>query len=161
MSKLVPCKGCQEKVHQTAKTCPNCGIKDPGITTKMKAIASVGLLALIGASYVACSESPQERAARDEACKKDIHCIADRNMITAMAPCKEAIEAKAHGMITWNYSSTELIFHTAFWGDVEGTQIRFVGNQASIQRVDGSTDQTHYSCTWNPDTKSVTDSSIN
>lgn len=30
MAKLVACKGCKQQVHPTAKTCPHCGVSNPG-----------------------------------------------------------------------------------------------------------------------------------
>ena len=34
MSNLVPCKSCETPVAPTAKVCPNCGVKNPGVTNK-------------------------------------------------------------------------------------------------------------------------------
>lgn len=32
MNKLVPCKSCKKEIAKSAKTCPGCGVKDPGTT---------------------------------------------------------------------------------------------------------------------------------
>lgn len=31
MSKLIECKSCKQKVDSSAKTCPSCGVKNPGV----------------------------------------------------------------------------------------------------------------------------------
>jgi hypothetical protein len=36
MGKLVSCKTCGNKVDNTAKACPHCGVKSPGVSGKQK-----------------------------------------------------------------------------------------------------------------------------
>lgn len=41
--KMVPCSHCGESVKQTAFTCPNCGINNPGMSKNNKLIFKVGM----------------------------------------------------------------------------------------------------------------------
>lgn len=43
---MVTCKECKQDVSAKAKVCPNCGVKQPGITGKRKVFGCLGLLCL-------------------------------------------------------------------------------------------------------------------
>lgn len=47
MSKLVPCKGCKHLVHPTAKTCPQCGVANPGKDLKTGCMGLIVLFSII------------------------------------------------------------------------------------------------------------------
>jgi hypothetical protein len=49
MGKLVPCKTCNKKADSTAKSCPNCGVDNPGITGPGK--FPVKLMIFIGIAF--------------------------------------------------------------------------------------------------------------
>jgi|LSQX01.3.fsa_nt_gb RNA polymerase subunit RPABC4/transcription elongation factor Spt4 len=44
---LKPCKGCSKEVSTKAKTCPNCGIKNPGGSAKNKFVRVFGLIVIV------------------------------------------------------------------------------------------------------------------
>lgn len=52
---LKPCKSCKHEVDATAKTCPNCGVGNPGVTAKQQVIGVVLLLVIIAIVFKACS----------------------------------------------------------------------------------------------------------
>lgn len=47
MSKLVKCRGCQQLVHPSAKTCPNCGVGKPGVNTTQGCLIATGIVLLM------------------------------------------------------------------------------------------------------------------
>lgn len=52
---LRPCKSCKHTVDTTAKICPSCGIKNPGLTTGQKAFRLMTLLLIIAVVVSMCS----------------------------------------------------------------------------------------------------------
>jgi len=46
MSKLVPCKSCGNEVAPSAKTCPHCGVKNPGVSAKEYLAGCLGVIIL-------------------------------------------------------------------------------------------------------------------
>jgi hypothetical protein len=61
---LAPCKECKKEVSTGAKTCPNCGVKDPTITRTDKFLGLILLIGIVGVVVYACSPSspPKESA---------------------------------------------------------------------------------------------------
>lgn len=45
---LVKCKECGHQVSNLAKTCPSCGVKDPGTNMLLVAIVTIAVFALLG-----------------------------------------------------------------------------------------------------------------
>lgn len=60
---LKPCKSCKHEVDATAKTCPNCGVANPGLTAKQQVIGVVLLLVIIAILFKACSGSDGQEVA--------------------------------------------------------------------------------------------------
>lgn len=54
---LVKCKECGKEVSASAKTCPHCGISNPGVKAKDAALM-VMLLVAIGALFFKCTSAP-------------------------------------------------------------------------------------------------------
>jgi Zn finger protein HypA/HybF involved in hydrogenase expression len=47
MNKLINCKACQHEVAKMAKTCPSCGVKNPGMTGKDYLLSLVLFILLV------------------------------------------------------------------------------------------------------------------
>jgi hypothetical protein len=58
---LKPCKECKKEVSVSAKVCPHCGVKDPGITTKelVIGIALLGFFVWVIGAWVLDSDTEQ------------------------------------------------------------------------------------------------------
>lgn len=52
---LKPCKSCKHQVDTHAKTCPSCGVANPGMTLGQQVAGGVGLLAIIAVAVSMCS----------------------------------------------------------------------------------------------------------
>lgn len=52
---LKPCKSCKHQVDAKAKTCPNCGVSDPGVTATQKFLGFVLLIVIIFVAVKVCS----------------------------------------------------------------------------------------------------------
>lgn len=59
---LAPCKSCNKEIDTTAKTCPHCGVKNPGKTTRSKKRYIwyvIGIWALL-VLLMQCAEEPEQ-----------------------------------------------------------------------------------------------------
>lgn len=59
---LIKCKECKQEVSNTAKTCPQCGVKNPGVTAKALMItwAVIIIVIMFAISQCAPDEKPTE-----------------------------------------------------------------------------------------------------
>lgn len=68
---LKPCKSCKHNVDATAKVCPNCGAKNPALSTGQKVFRLVTLLVLVVVAVSMCSiaskDNPAEMTAKQDA----------------------------------------------------------------------------------------------
>lgn len=148
MGRLVPCRTCKHMVDSRAKLCPGCGAKDPWLTPKLEVAAFGIVVAVFVFGYVACSESPEDVAA----CRKDLNCISNKQMLSAKFDCREAIEKSTHRRISW--LDNEITFDSAVWGNPPDTII-YRGSNATTVTSAGEVDQALYNCHWNPATETV------
>lgn len=66
---LKPCKSCKHQVDAKAKTCPNCGVSDPGVTTAQKILGFVLLIVIIFVAVKACSGGNEETSSTTQSKK--------------------------------------------------------------------------------------------
>lgn len=63
---LKPCKSCKHTVDTTAKVCPSCGVKNPGVTVGQQIFGLLILLVIIAGAVTMCSggdkETPADKA---------------------------------------------------------------------------------------------------
>lgn len=68
---LKPCKSCKHTVDATAKVCPSCGVKNPGLSAGQKVFRLLTVLLIIAVVVSMCSiasnEKPAEEAAKQVA----------------------------------------------------------------------------------------------
>lgn len=58
---LKPCKSCKHTVDTTAKICPSCGVKNPGVTVGQQVFGLVILLVIIAVTFSMCSGGDKEK----------------------------------------------------------------------------------------------------
>jgi len=85
---LKPCKSCKHTVAASAKTCPNCGVADPGVTTASAIGGLLVLVMIIGIAVSMCSSGKSDKLEDaqadieadidDAACRKDLQCAGDK-----------------------------------------------------------------------------------
>lgn len=63
---LTPCKSCKHQVDRKAKTCPNCGVSEPGVTAGQKVIGILILVAIIFVAVKMCSSGSDKTSAVDK-----------------------------------------------------------------------------------------------
>jgi len=96
---LKPCKSCKHTVDASAKTCPNCGVANPGVTTGSAIGGVILLVIIIGAVVSMCSggksDKPEDAQAEkqaqidDAACRKDLQCAGDKFTVAVGVYCKD------------------------------------------------------------------------
>lgn len=59
---LVACKSCKHQVDSSAKTCPQCGVADPGVSTLQKLAGLAVLAVIIVVLLVTCSSDDESPA---------------------------------------------------------------------------------------------------
>ncbi|WP_095184137.1 zinc ribbon domain-containing protein [Pseudomonas sp. Irchel 3H9] len=79
---LKPCKSCNHKVDATAKVCPSCGVKKPGVTVRQQFFGLFILLVIIAVAVSMCSSGSKE---------KPVEKVAQKSATTAVAPPSYAI----------------------------------------------------------------------
>lgn len=58
---LKPCKSCKHNVDTTAKVCPSCGVKNPGLTAGQQVFGLVVLLIIIAVAVSMCSGGSKDK----------------------------------------------------------------------------------------------------
>lgn len=60
---LKPCKSCKHQVDAKAKTCPNCGVSDPGVTLVQKLLGFALLIVVVIVAVKACGGGDEKTGA--------------------------------------------------------------------------------------------------
>lgn len=143
---LVPCKSCKKEVAHNAKTCPHCGVKDPGITGKQMLIGFAVLAAVVAVLAVSCGSSEEETKAADAACMQDLECIGNKGTITAGVYCTDHIEKLAKNSAKWTDGALEPKFSRFRWKDKEAGIVTHLGDKVQFQNGFGAYINMIYSC---------------
>lgn len=150
---LKPCKECKKEVAANAPTCPHCGVKNPGVTTKDMFIGLAGLCVIVGIAVVACSDSDEEksaaaakRAEADAACMKDLQCLGDKGMVAAGIKCPQHIEKLAKGAVKWTDGTLEPKFSRFRWKDEKNGIVTQIGDKVQFQNGFGAYVNVVYTC---------------
>lgn len=161
---MTKCKECKQQVSTSAKTCPHCGVKNPGTTTGQiiggMAILLVGFFALksCGSSSDSGSATEQTKTEVSDAdCRKDLQCWGDRQSMAGSGVCKDAVEKLAKYSARWVDGTLEMKFDRFRWKNQQTGEITLVGDKVEFQNGFGAYQRHIYECDYNPDTKSVTD----
>ncbi len=104
---LVKCKECGKEVASSAKTCPHCGIKEPGVTAKQKAGGCLVILVLAAAiGYWMSGDSSDDKSSSTTAAKceaTDGECVAQKLMSDpdVIRGCKSPLEKSVKFEYEW------------------------------------------------------------
>ncbi len=159
---LTKCKECGKEVSTNAKTCPHCGVKNPGVSAKDMVL---GLLVVIFVGWLVtqCSSSDKDsekskKAEVDEAaCKQDLQCWGDKNSVAASVYCKDYVEKLAKYSARWTDGTFETKFSHFRWLNKEEATLTFIGDKIEFQNGFGAYQAHIYECDFDPASKTVLD----
>ncbi|WP_423359080.1 hypothetical protein [Pseudomonas citronellolis] len=162
---LKKCKECKKDVSSKAKTCPHCGISNPGTSAK-DMVAGVLLLLFIGWAAVQCTSKskdggsppePEKPKISDTDCKKDLQCWGDKHLISASVACQGQVERLAKYSFKWTDGTFEPKFSRFRWTNQDKGFVTYVGDKIQLQNGFGAFQNYIYECDFDPATKAVLD----
>lgn len=156
----VQCKKCGVDVSVLAKSCSACGQSDPGVTNKRKVIGGlvVAFAVAIGAGIAFAPDRAEPTAttvgaaetavANDEACRADLHCWSERQLVFAVGPCRRAVEKMAQHSAKWTDTVSQSKFSRSAWRDEAEGVIVYMGDRVQFQNGFGAYQNHAYTCVW-------------
>ncbi|WIE52390.1 hypothetical protein [Pseudomonas sp. GM17] len=158
---LKPCKSCKHQVDTSAKTCPSCGVANPGVTAgqTLGGLVILGIIVAVGFSM--CSggskDKVEEKTAKvdDAACRKDLQCMGDKYGIAAGVYCKDPVTRLAKYTARWTDGTFEPKFSHFRWLDKEQGTLTFIGDKIEFQNGFGAYQKHIYECDFNPQDNQV------
>jgi hypothetical protein len=183
---LIRCPDCGNNVSDSAPTCPHCGrpIAKPKAVKASKPaaggcgsliIAAIALVVVVSAMSKCSDDSPspstspssstqakssEPPAKTEEECRPDLQCWAERSRIDATVACKPQIEAQALHEVKWTDGWLEPMFSRLKWADKAHRAVTYVGDKVSFQNGFSAFTPMTYFCTFDPDSKRVTDVNV-
>lgn len=160
---LTSCKSCKQQVDTSAKTCPHCGIANPGITAKQQFMGLIILAVIVVFAFSMCSSDSDEPSAQAEAkvddatCMKDLQCWGDRQSIAGGMRCKPFVEKLAKYSFKWTDGTFETKFSHFRWLDQQQGTLTLIGDKIELQNGFGAFQPHVYECDYNPLTEQVLD----
>lgn len=159
---LKPCKSCKHQVDTTAKTCPNCGVANPGVSVKEQLIGLVGLVVIIAVAFKACSGGDDQKEGATTApkvdpatCRKELSCWAEEKTVTASVACKGPVERLAKYTARWTDGTFDLKFSHYRWKDQTKGTVTYIGDKIEFQNGFGAYQKHIYECDFDPATDAV------
>lgn len=158
---LKPCKSCKHQVDTSAKSCPSCGVKNPGVTLGQQIGGLAVLAVIIAVTVTMCSGSdekePSNKAAKvdDATCRKDLQCWSDKASIAAGVYCQEHVTKLAKFTSRWTDGTFESKFSHMRWLDQTQGTVTFLGDKIEFQNGFGAFQKHIYECDYDPSTKQV------
>lgn len=104
---MTKCKECKKEVSNKAKTCPHCGVKEPGanvgrdVGQGLVGLIVVVVLYLIYGGDDDKNTQPEKTAEVKECAASDGQCLFDRYMPEAAYPCKKLVEQSSKYDFEW------------------------------------------------------------
>lgn len=154
---LIKCKECKKEVSSSAKTCPHCGIKNPGVTAG-SIVAGLGLLLVIGWIVVKCtgdSGDTTQAQVDDTSCSSDLKCWGDKNSVAAGVYCKQPVEQLGKYSAKWTDGALETKFSHYRWLDQRNGTLTYIGDKIEFQNGFGAFQAHTYECDYSPASKTV------
>lgn len=171
---MTKCKECKAEVSTKAKTCPSCGISNPGVSGKDLAVGLGAIAVLILFAVVACSPddepaeqptsqesqlSEQEQAAAEkaemEACRQDLQCWGQENWSAATNRCEREIERLAQYEVKWTDEYPDVKLSRRDWLDEKAGTLSYYGDRVQFANGYGAFQNYIYRCDYDPSAKSV------
>ncbi len=170
---LTNCKECKKEVSTSAKVCPHCGVKDPGVTLALKVGSTIFFIVVIWiivavmfggddkqkadtvAVKTAPAKTPEQIAAELAACKADIQCWGDKYNVEADIQCDEYIERLANYSFEWTDGWMDPKLSHFRWLDQDKGWITYIGDKIKFQNGFGVWQNIIYECDFAPETNTV------
>lgn len=159
---LVKCKECGKEVASSAKTCPHCGIKDPGFGAKQKAGGCLGMIVIVGLiSYWLASSDSDDKSPKSNqtACKPtDGECIAKEMMfdVDVVLGCKTPIQKASKFEYEWTDGVMSPTF-SRYILSKDNKTIILIGDQLKVTNAFNAKLPMIYHCTVDVKSHAVTD----
>lgn len=159
---LVACKECKKEVSKNAKTCPNCGIKSPGISGKDAGKGCLGLVVaslFIAGMLASCddSKSTVEPMLSDTQCQQSLPCLAEKHIIYAGAMCQSPIQKMSQYSYEWTDGFSNPRFSRYRWVNKDKGIITYIGDEIKMQNGFGAWAVYSYECDFDTVNKAVID----
>ena len=97
----------------------------------------------------------EEQRAKEENCKQDLSCWAEKHISYAGSYCDDQIQSRAQYEYKWENSWYENIFSHYKWKNKNNGILTYIGNKVKFQNGFGAFKTMHYECDFNPYTKEV------
>ncbi|MEB0106634.1 zinc ribbon domain-containing protein [Pseudomonas sp. MH9.3] len=149
---LKSCKSCKHEVDSTAKVCPGCGVKNPGVTVGQQVFGFVILLVIIVVTVSMCSGGSKEEHVQKVAQKASSDAAVPSAYSITKDDFREGRPRKVEVTLPKRLSDTELAeVSKAIRADTKfNAEKTFIGF-----RVTGQTDKAYWaSASFDPDYRS-------
>jgi hypothetical protein len=153
---LKACKSCKHQVDTSAKTCPNCGVANPGVTAGQQVMGAVFLLIIIAVTFSMCSSKDDKAPEAEETkvdpavCRADLQCWAEKKVVSASVYCKEPIERLAQYSSRWTDGTFDMKFSHYRWLNEKQGTVTYIGDKIEFQNGFGAFQKHIYECDLNP-----------
>ncbi|HFS1992531.1 TPA: hypothetical protein ACHWTK_001362 [Escherichia coli] len=158
---LTKCKDCKKEVSTSAKTCPHCGVKDPGFGAKQKLGGCLVLIIIVAViMYFIGSGDDEKTVETTKVCSNtDTQCNFDKNLVDAVTKCKPLVERSAKYEFEWTDGLLDPMFsHGRI--DSKNNQFTFIGDKVKFTNGFNAKVNMTYACTLDLKTKEVVDFKI-
>lgn len=157
---LTKCKECSKEISNSARICPHCGVRDPGLSAKQKYIGCLIVIVIAAViAYFMCSGEEKKVEAAKVCSATDLQCNYDKNMYDAITKCKPLVEHAAKNEFEWNDGIFDLIFSHARINS-QKNQLTYIGDKVKFTNIFNAKIYMTYSCTLDLKTKDVVDFNI-
>jgi len=152
---MTKCKECKKEVSTSAKTCPHCGIKSPGVKAG-DALKGFILIFFVIFIFVQCSGSDDSSPTAstpqisDAECKQSLQCWGEKNIINAGAYCQKPIEKMSQYTFEWTDGMLDPRFSHYKWKDQSKGYITYIGDKIKLQNGFGAWGNYIYECDFDP-----------
>ncbi|ECN0101371.1 hypothetical protein [Kluyvera intermedia] len=157
---MVKCKECKKEISSKAKTCPHCGVKNPGVKASDAFGGFIFLLVLAGIGYWYFSgddEPATKEPVKTKVCdKNDGQCIFDAHLVDALMVCKSPIEKASKYDFEWTHGAFENMF-SRYINKPEKNQIIYVGDKLKFTNGFNAKVNMTYTCTLDTKTSKLVD----
>ncbi len=155
---MTKCKECKAEVSTKAKLCPQCGVKNPGITAK-ESMLGLLIVAAIGWGVVSLSSSDEAStevpAMTDAQCQADLQCWGNKHTAAVGIVCDDHVEKLAQFSFEWTDGALEPKFSHFRWKDQAKGLLTYVGDSLKLQNGFGAWGNYVYECDFDPVNRQV------
>ncbi|CRM18944.1 zinc ribbon domain-containing protein [Pseudomonas sp. 24 R 17] len=138
---LKPCKSCKHNVDATAKVCPSCGVKNPGVTVRQQFFGLLILLVIIVVAVSMCSSGSDEKPVEKAAQKSVTTAVAQPSYAITKDDFREGRPRKVEVMLPKRLNDADL----AEVAKAVRADTKFKADKTFIGfRVEGQTDSAYW-----------------